>query len=92
MFYRGAGDKPQLAPVYDVLSTVPYIPADDMVAAPAYIYRHGKSGPEFPEWHRRLSLQKRAAETMARSQGGFPYVRPLLAVVFMSESQKNHHG
>ncbi len=28
LIYRGAGDKPQLAPVYDVLSTVPYIPAD----------------------------------------------------------------
>lgn len=30
LIYRGAGDKPQLAPVYDVLSTVPYIPADAM--------------------------------------------------------------
>jgi serine/threonine-protein kinase HipA len=28
LIYRGAGDKPQLAPVYDVLSTVPYIPTD----------------------------------------------------------------
>lgn len=30
LIYRGAGDKPELAPVYDVLSTVPYIPADSM--------------------------------------------------------------
>ena len=30
LIYRGAGDKPDLAPVYDVLSTIPYIPADDM--------------------------------------------------------------
>ncbi|MBW6425879.1 type II toxin-antitoxin system HipA family toxin [Rhizobium sp. XQZ8] len=30
LIYRGAGDKPQLAPIYDVLSTVPYIPADAM--------------------------------------------------------------
>jgi len=30
LIYREAGDKPQLAPVYDVLSTVPYIPADAM--------------------------------------------------------------
>lgn len=30
LIYRGAGDKPQLAPVYDVLSTIPYIPADTM--------------------------------------------------------------
>jgi serine/threonine-protein kinase HipA len=28
LIYRDAGDKPALAPVYDVLSTVPYIPAD----------------------------------------------------------------
>ncbi|OWV92715.1 toxin HipA [Rhizobium sp. R72] len=30
LIYREAGDKPQLAPVYDMLSTVPYIPADAM--------------------------------------------------------------
>lgn len=30
LIYRETGDKPQLAPVYDVLSTVPYIPADAM--------------------------------------------------------------
>lgn len=30
LIYRGTGDKPQLAPVYDVLSTIPYIPADAM--------------------------------------------------------------
>ncbi len=30
LIYRGAGDKPQLAPVYDMLSTIPYIPADAM--------------------------------------------------------------
>ncbi|WP_142592653.1 type II toxin-antitoxin system HipA family toxin [Pseudorhizobium endolithicum] len=30
LIYRGAGDTPQLAPVYDVLSTIPYIPADAM--------------------------------------------------------------
>jgi serine/threonine-protein kinase HipA len=30
LIYRGAGDKPAIAPVYDVLSTVPYIPADAM--------------------------------------------------------------
>lgn len=30
LIYRGAGDRPQLAPVYDVLSTIPYIPADAM--------------------------------------------------------------
>jgi serine/threonine-protein kinase HipA len=30
LIYRGLGDKPQLAPVYDVLSTIPYIPADAM--------------------------------------------------------------
>jgi serine/threonine-protein kinase HipA len=30
LIYREAGDKPQLAPVYDILSTVPYIPADAM--------------------------------------------------------------
>jgi serine/threonine-protein kinase HipA len=28
LIYRGAGDKPELAPIYDVLSTIPYIPAD----------------------------------------------------------------
>lgn len=28
LIYRGNGDKPELAPIYDVLSTVPYIPAD----------------------------------------------------------------
>jgi len=30
LIYRGAGDKPALSPVYDVLSTVPYIPSDAM--------------------------------------------------------------
>ncbi len=30
LIYRGAGDKPDLAPVYDVLSTIPYISADAM--------------------------------------------------------------
>lgn len=30
LIYRGVGDKPKLAPVYDVLSTIPYIPADAM--------------------------------------------------------------
>ena len=30
LIYRGAGDKPDLAPIYDVLSTIPYIPADAM--------------------------------------------------------------
>lgn len=30
LIYREPGDKPQLAPVYDVLSTIPYIPADAM--------------------------------------------------------------
>lgn len=30
LIYRGDGDKPELAPVYDVLSTVPYIPTDSM--------------------------------------------------------------
>jgi serine/threonine-protein kinase HipA len=30
LIYRGASDKPELAPVYDVLSTIPYIPADAM--------------------------------------------------------------
>ncbi|MET3616221.1 serine/threonine-protein kinase HipA [Rhizobium aquaticum] len=30
LIYREAGEKPQLAPVYDVLSTIPYIPADAM--------------------------------------------------------------
>jgi serine/threonine-protein kinase HipA len=30
LIYRGAGDSPTLAPVYDVLSTVPYIPSDSM--------------------------------------------------------------
>lgn len=30
LIYRGAGDKPELAPVYDVLSTIPYIPTDSM--------------------------------------------------------------
>ncbi len=30
LIYREAGDTPQLAPVHDVLSTVPYIPADAM--------------------------------------------------------------
>jgi serine/threonine-protein kinase HipA len=28
LIYRGDGDKPELAPIYDVLSTVPYLPAD----------------------------------------------------------------
>lgn len=30
LIYPGVGDKPALAPVYDVLSTVPYIPADGL--------------------------------------------------------------
>lgn len=30
LIYRGKGDKPALAPVYDLLSTVPYLPADAM--------------------------------------------------------------
>ncbi len=30
LIYRGGGDRPELAPVYDLLSTVPYIPADSM--------------------------------------------------------------
>ncbi|MBY2923943.1 type II toxin-antitoxin system HipA family toxin [Rhizobium leguminosarum] len=30
LIYRGNGDKSELAPIYDVLSTVPYIPADAM--------------------------------------------------------------
>lgn len=30
LIYRGDGDTPELAPLYDVLSTVPYIPADAM--------------------------------------------------------------
>lgn len=28
LIYRGNGDKPEFAPIYDVLSTVPYLPAD----------------------------------------------------------------
>ena len=28
LVYPGAGDRPEFAPVYDVLSTIPYIPAD----------------------------------------------------------------
>ncbi len=28
LIYRGNGDKPELTPIYDVLSTVPYLPAD----------------------------------------------------------------
>ncbi len=28
LIYRGDGDKPEFAPIYDVLSTVPYLPAD----------------------------------------------------------------
>lgn len=28
LIYRGDGDKPKLAPIYDVLSTVPYLPVD----------------------------------------------------------------
>ncbi|MGX5733805.1 type II toxin-antitoxin system HipA family toxin [Bosea thiooxidans] len=28
LIYRGNGDKPELAPIYDVLSTVPYLPTD----------------------------------------------------------------
>jgi len=30
LIYPGNGDRPALAPIYDVLSTVPYIPADTM--------------------------------------------------------------
>lgn len=30
LIYRGAGDRPEFAPVYDVLSTIPYNPADAM--------------------------------------------------------------
>lgn len=30
LIYRGNGDKPDLAPIYDVLSTVPYLPADGL--------------------------------------------------------------
>ncbi|WP_337269674.1 type II toxin-antitoxin system HipA family toxin [Oryzifoliimicrobium ureilyticus] len=30
LIYRGVGDKPDLAPIYDVLSTIPYIPSDAM--------------------------------------------------------------
>ncbi|ODT14670.1 MAG: toxin HipA [Kaistia sp. SCN 65-12] len=30
LIYSGAGDKPQVSPVYDMLSTIPYIPADAM--------------------------------------------------------------
>ncbi len=30
LIYHGKGDRPALAPVYDVLSTVPYIPSDAM--------------------------------------------------------------
>jgi len=30
LIYRGKGDQPSLAPVYDLLSTVPYLPADAM--------------------------------------------------------------
>ncbi|WP_438755142.1 type II toxin-antitoxin system HipA family toxin [Pararhizobium sp. O133] len=30
LIYPGDGNKPRLAPIYDVLSTVPYIPADTM--------------------------------------------------------------
>jgi len=30
LIYREEGEKPQLAPVYDMLSTIPYIPADAM--------------------------------------------------------------
>lgn len=30
LIYRGVCDKPELAPIYDVLSTLPYIPADAM--------------------------------------------------------------
>jgi serine/threonine-protein kinase HipA len=30
LIYHGVGDKPELAPVYDVLSTIPYISADSM--------------------------------------------------------------
>ncbi|ESW70534.1 hypothetical protein X773_28065 [Mesorhizobium sp. LSJC285A00] len=30
LIYLGNGDKPALAPLYDLLSTVPYIPADAM--------------------------------------------------------------
>jgi serine/threonine-protein kinase HipA len=30
LIYQGDGDSPTLAPIYDVLSTVPYLPADSM--------------------------------------------------------------
>lgn len=30
LIYRDNGDKPELAPIYDVLSTVPYLPADGL--------------------------------------------------------------
>lgn len=33
LVYRGDGGSPTLAPIYDVLSTVPYIPADSMALA-----------------------------------------------------------
>jgi hypothetical protein len=39
LIYRGHGFKPELAPVDDVLSTVPYIPADIMVPS------HGGAAP-----------------------------------------------
>lgn len=30
LIYRGDGDRPEFAPIYDILSTVPYIPADTL--------------------------------------------------------------
>jgi serine/threonine-protein kinase HipA len=48
LIYRETGDKPQLAPVYDVLSTVPYIPADAMALSLAG-ERHFKA-PNVQRW------------------------------------------
>ncbi|MDQ0456833.1 type II toxin-antitoxin system HipA family toxin [Rhizobium paknamense] len=48
LIYRGNGSAPQLAPVYDVLSTVPYFPADRMALSLAG--ERAFKGLTLPRW------------------------------------------
>ncbi|PBB29871.1 hypothetical protein CK224_30180 [Mesorhizobium sp. WSM3862] len=45
LIYRGDGNSAGLAPIYDMLSTVPYIPTDAMALSLAGPPRGGKSLP-----------------------------------------------
>jgi serine/threonine-protein kinase HipA len=47
LIYRDDGSTPALAPIYDVLSTIPYIPTDSMALS---LVANGRSALSAPRW------------------------------------------